>query len=611
MDSSITDESNKENKDTSQKPIDELETLQCRLTLLENQSKNGTITEEEYNEQYEILRQDIKLYELNQKQRIQRINEIIDAQEKIRIAKEQLAAIETTSIWNYFKDGKFLPQIHIKHIFPYYTDSNYNNYMLITNKIERPFSSITYIDKSKLDDCKYKISRIFYPNWHNWRTNGIHEYCTSLLYDILSAAQLTKIISISTQLEHSVDTSKYSNTACQYNVTCTILLNGMKAGIVLPRSKANIDQNMGEIYDYMMRLRSYEGVSDCFGILTSFDQWYICWLPDTDDYVTSTSMEYDSLHPSVSDTPSSEVPRIMTSALERTLHYSTYSTGPTDEVRLLSYALYTLFNKIVSSSRLGSPEPVLLLNPQRSYIQMTSSGWLWVSRSAIKADQLTLAPPPLNTSSFILLYDMRGGRDGRVWLACDTSGHLAVLKLYATTHSAAAIKIEVKRWHKLGLSSVYFTKLCNKPTIVMPVGFTFPKKTLHTAWLTESEVATGAVSRFASIRQRLSELRPEEALEKCIQTCATHKLIHKDIRWRHVAVFPVLLSSQSRVRGRTSPRRPCSGRTSSRTSAHEPKPDFELIYSFIDLTDMADAKTVEIANEAMRASIREGLGEAE
>ena len=148
----------------------------------------------------------------------------------------------------------------------------------------------------------------------------------------------------------------------------------------------------------------------------------------------------------------------------------------------------------------------------------------------------------------------------------------------------------------------------------MPVGFTFPKKTLSTAWLTD--LAAGTVAGFGGIRQSLSELRPEDVLEKCIQTCAMHKLIHKDIRWRHVAVFPVL-SSVARARVRMSPRRPCSGSTGSSTTAtssrhtQEPKPDFELIYSFIDLTDMADAKTVEIANEAMRASIREGLGEAE
>ena len=583
MESKANGDSNKENIVTIQKSNDELELLQRRLTLLAQQRSEGIITEKEYNEQYEILRQDLELY---QNQRIQQ------AKDQICILEERLAAIEAISIYNYFKDGKSLPRMTINR------SMDYSNCTPITNKIERPFGSITNIDPAKLHNCKLSTSRLFDPDRLNCWSTDVYEYCRLVLCDILTATKLNRFIFISLQLEHTVDT-------CQYSNTFTIILNGVKAGVVLPRSKANINQNMGELYDYMMRLRSYEGVTDCFGILTSFDQWYICWLPDTDDYATSTATEYDSLHPSVSDITSPEGLRIMTSALERTLHYSTYSSGPTDEVKPLGYALYTLFNKIASSSRLASPEPVLLLNPQRSYINMTRSGWLWVPRSVIKADQLTLAPPPFNTTSFILLYDMRGGRDGRVWLACDASGHLAVLKLYAATHSAATIKIEVQRWHKLWLSSVYFTQLCNKSTIVMPVGFTFPKKTLSTAWLTDSDLAANTVSGFGGIRQRLSELRPEEALEKCIQICALNKFLHKDIRWRHVAVFPVL-SSLGRVRGRMSSHAP---RRRSSIHTQKPKPEFELIYTFIDLTDMADAKTVKTANEAMRESIREGLDE--
>ena len=372
MESIVNNGSNKENIVSIQRIIHELDTLKCRSTLLVKQRNEGIITEEEYNEQFEVFRPDLALYEESRKQWIQQ-------------AEERFAAIEAISIYNYFKDGKSLPRMTINR------SMDYNNYTPITNKIERPFGTITNIDPVKLHNCKLSTSRLFDPDRLNCWSIDVYEYCHFVLCDILTAAKLNQFIFISRQLEHTIDT-------CQYSNTFTIILNGVKAGVALPRSKANIDQNMGELYDYMMRLRSYDGVTDCFGILTSFDQWYICWLPDTDDYATSTATEYDSL-----PAPSPVVPRIMTSSLERTLHYSTYSTGPTDEVKPLSYALYTLFNKIASSSRLASLEPVLLLNPQRSYIHMTSSGWLWVPRSTIKADQLTLAPPPINTASFILI----------------------------------------------------------------------------------------------------------------------------------------------------------------------------------------------------------------
>ena len=569
-------DSNKENHEVSMETIDK---LKCNSSLLNKQSE-----EKEY-----LKTEDYELEICNQ-------NQIHDLQWSI-------ASIEVNSLYNYFKDGKSLPQMTIQN------DSEYkiNKYPPITNKIERPFGLLN-IHNYTLRRSKLSTTQIFDPNSersHRWPNAEAESNCNLILWDILCATGLDNTISIDRNYEWAIDTC--------YASTQTIQINGYGAGIIALRSKENIDYNMGELYDYMMRIRSYKGVRYCFGILTSFDQWHICWLPDTDFYASSTAIHYTS-SPDPADSRASR-PRgtspdtlLTFSDIERTIYYATYFTGPTDEVKPLSYALYTLFNKIAASSRLGSPVLVLLLNPQRSYLQMTCNGWLWISRSAIKADQLTLAPPPIHTTSFVLLYDMRGGRDGRVWLACDVNGHLAVLKLYSATHSMAAVKLEVKRWHKLGLSSVYSTQLCNKPTIVMPVGFTFPKKSLSTAWITDSEVAAGTVSRFHSIRQTLSELRPEDVRERCIQTCASHKLIHKDIKWRHVAVFPVMSSSRyrDRVRGGSlyALLRHCIGISSRPAPEPAPEPEIELIYSFIDLTDMVDAKTAKIANEVMRESMK-------
>ena len=384
--------------------------MKCNSSLLNKQSE-----EKEY-----LKTEDYELEICNQ-------NQIHDLQWYI-------AGIEVNSLYNYFKDGKSLPQMTIQN------DSEYkiNKYPPITNKIERPFGLLN-INNYTLRRSKLLTTQIFDPNpvrSHRWPNAEAESHCNLILWDILCATGLDIIISIDRSYEFAID-------AC-YACTQTIQINGYGAGIIALRSRENIDHNMGELFDYMMRIRSYKGVRYCFGILTSFDQWHICWLPDTDGYASSTTIHYTASPDPASSRAScphatSAETQLTYSDLERTLHYSTYFTAPTDEVKPLSYALYTLFNKIAASSRLSSPEPVLLINPQRSYLEMTCNGWLWVSRSAIKADQLTFAPPTLNTTTFILLCDMRGGRDGRVWLACDVNGHLAVLKLYSEAHSIAAI----------------------------------------------------------------------------------------------------------------------------------------------------------------------------
>ena len=254
--------------------------------------------------------------------------------------QRDIASIEVNSLYNYFKDGKSLPQMTIQN------DSEYkiNKYPPIKNKIERPFGLLN-INNYTLRRSKLSTTQIFDSNparSHRWPNAEVESNCNLILWDILCATGLDNIISIDRNYECAIDTC--------YATTQTILINGYGAGIIALRSRENIDHNMGELYDYMMRIRSYKGVRSCFGILTSFDQWHICWLPDTDGHASSTSIHYTaSPDPAGSRTSrphaTSAETQLTYSDLERTLHYSTYFTGPTDEVKPLSYALYTLFNK--------------------------------------------------------------------------------------------------------------------------------------------------------------------------------------------------------------------------------------------------------------------------
>jgi len=59
-------------------------------------------------------------------------------------------------------------------------------------------------------------------------------------------------------------------------------------------TKPNI---LGECYDYMQGLRGFYGLEHVFCILTSYLEWRILWLPDTDD--AARSMEMPTMPPFV------------------------------------------------------------------------------------------------------------------------------------------------------------------------------------------------------------------------------------------------------------------------------------------------------------------------
>jgi hypothetical protein len=60
--------------------------------------------------------------------------------------------------------------------------------------------------------------------------------------------------------------------------------SGIPKGIVEVRKAGEIAMTnefiAGEVFDHMMHLRSLFGVRQVFAILTSYDEWRVCWLPE-------------------------------------------------------------------------------------------------------------------------------------------------------------------------------------------------------------------------------------------------------------------------------------------------------------------------------------------
>ena len=46
----------------------------------------------------------------------------------------------------------------------------------------------------------------------------------------------------------------------------------------------------GQIFDYMMKLSSLNGMRYVFGVITDYREWRICWLNDSDAAAASTEL---------------------------------------------------------------------------------------------------------------------------------------------------------------------------------------------------------------------------------------------------------------------------------------------------------------------------------
>ena len=472
-------------------------------------------------------------------------------QQTINQYRKEFLLIEAESIWNYFQDGKTLPRLN-KNGSETGSDTS-NNFSPIKDLISQPLGIID-IDENSLQHCKRNKTKVFSLEHddHIYTTEpGVHSYCTLVLDDMLIATGLSKELRITRELR--VDKSKPD--------VWVLTRHGIPVGVMVIKKpvedKILIDRNFGQLFDYMMRLRSFYGLRYCFGILTSFDQWFICWFPDSDNYAASKVVEYE-------EQETDQLNR--TTASDRHLSYVQYSGKSSNEVKPLATALCTVLHKMAWSAKVA-PERISLLKSDRFYIKMNSKGWYWAPRSRITAKQLTLTPPPTDTSDFFMLFDLRGGAEGKTWVACSSHGHLAVIKLYhKRDHPLEALVKERDRWRKCGLHSVFLTHLCEKPAIVMPVGFTFPRKKLDMAWTIGSE---NLIEGFEIIKGQLNLLNPELVLSECIKTFADKKLAHNDLSWRHVAVFFIPLGTrQNRSPAAPTDKKPTAqpSRTSSRAA---------------------------------------------
>jgi hypothetical protein len=296
---------------------------------------------------------------------------------------------------------------------------------------------------------------------------------------------------------------------------------------------------LGELYDYMMTLRCFEGLERVYGILTTYDEWRICWLEDTDDDARSTDMP---AAPAATDEPRQAVPNLFdglplwpfTKEMVRAdipcevmtqLQLSTSgnsaggaaATEPkrrffaTEVIKRSDTNLVAVLASVLIKMASSPSKPVTeQLDDKRRYRTVDGGQWRWTKLAVERCTFQRWINP--SVSKYSLLAPLGHGASARAYLALGGEA-VCVLKfpLHATTTESR--QQELTRWKKIwGADLVKEQTLADEHVLVLPY-----VKTCH-----------------GSVEEQTEVVR--EAARKAVIHMVNKGFWHKDCCWRHVGL---------------------------------------------------------------------------
>ena len=286
-----------------------------------------------------------------------------------------------------------------------------------------------------------------------------------------------------------------------------------------PLSKEKV---LGQVFDYLVHLKNYTGRRDVFGILTTYHEWRVVWLPECDEAARSTETTPAANHNSQSpiaqlpdyppnwsdpDKPNRQyLPNIPSQDSQTSRHlFGTHIIEWNDPD--LPHILLSVIHKM----RLSPMNPVsyFTLSPRRWYIYLTEDCFRW-EKVAEEIKPVIEGKVPSRFQHAFLLADLGGGGDGRVWLACTRAGKVCVLKF---SRNGDQLEEEKQIWKKAWNCDVLVKRLNKRPVLIMPWVKSCSEKEFH----------------------RNEEVKA--AVKDAIKTMASVGYMHDDLRWRHVGLY--------------------------------------------------------------------------
>lgn len=169
-------------------------------------------------------------------------------------------------------------------------------------------------------------------------------------------------------------------------------------------------------------------------------------------------------------------------------------------------------------------EPVQLVDRARPYILLDQEEWTWTTlelKEGVRTERfLQYSRMPTKAATrFLLLQDLHGGADGRVWMVCTTSGLLGVIKFGQPREGEdrdqrrQRLEVEGEVWRQVWhQQEVRVVTLAREPALLMP--YVKPVESMDAA------------------------SRPSDAaVQAAAQQMAFAGYCHLDLNWRHVGVL--------------------------------------------------------------------------
>ena len=280
----------------------------------------------------------------------------------------------------------------------------------------------------------------------------------------------------------------------------------------------------GQIFDYLTYIRTYMGRRQTFGILTSYNEWRIIWMPDTQDLALTTLLP-ESFDPDCIPGPSAILPteppnwsvdetpflhhdeeiEVQPTPRERTL-FGTDVIQWND--RRLPHLLISCIKKMMSSPM--NPIAPLRLVPNRSYIYVANDNWRWEKVSEEKELVIEGSSAPSYFQHAFLLADLGGGAEGRAWLAATKQGKVCVIKF---SDDKGSLECEAEVWNKAWPQCKVKVKQLNRRWgLVMP-------------WVKPCSVA------------EFEDPGTKEAVKKAVEQLVKIGYCHDDLHLRHVGLY--------------------------------------------------------------------------
>eukprot|EP01114_Cavostelium_apophysatum_P000777 TRINITY_DN1069_c0_g1_i11.p1 TRINITY_DN1069_c0_g1~~TRINITY_DN1069_c0_g1_i11.p1 ORF type:complete len:362 (+),score=90.71 TRINITY_DN1069_c0_g1_i11:1788-2873(+) len=287
----------------------------------------------------------------------------------------------------------------------------------------------------------------------------------------------------------------------------------------------NSPEVLGQCYDFMMALRNYFGIKNVFGILTTYEEWRICWLPECDHAALSDAPSSEEL---AKERPTPTQSQKMTDLLARpheigdnfpdeVLELTGTPPAEADPSRCLHGTEVKRFDDENLLDMLASVVCKMYVSPQEN-IDLFDRKWY-----RIYADEQKLCWRPLKldgsprffagssiqSSGYFLLHSVGRGKYGKVWLAVkEANAQIVALKIFYCMPPPAEKELKVWTAYKPEFK-VSVVTVAGLPALCMPYLAPLKRdnKEIFSEGKTQDDLVREAVREFASCGYEHKDIR--------------------------------------------------------------------------------------------------------